>query len=65
MAGLDRTMLLPVGRGYIEGSVGYMHSTLSARVEAGWHPLAQLALFGFAETGTRGPMAGAGARYLF
>lgn len=59
--------LLPVGRGYVDVMAGVdlrLGSTVGfARIEAGFHPLQPLTLFGFAETHFRGDLAaGVGAR---
>lgn len=65
VAGLNRVSALPVGRGFVEGTIGWTPKIWHARLEAGYHPIEPLALFGFVEAGTSGPMAGAGVRYLF
>jgi hypothetical protein len=66
--GLDRVAnSVPVGHGYVEALAGMSASDGAfARVEAGYHPLANLSLFADAEDSqARGAVAGVGARWSF
>ena len=66
-AGLDRAMLLPTGKGYVEASAGATHAAgLYGRLEAGYRPIAPLAAFGFGQVDQQnGWQVGAGARLTF
>lgn len=67
---MDRAESLKVGTGYAEVTAGFVkpwESGLNAYVrgEVGWHPAANVGLFGFAEANMDGAQAGIGARITF
>lgn len=68
--GLDRVLRdVPAGRAYLEASAGAAQAAgLYARIEAGWHPVEPLGVFGFGQYtvgATPAWMAGLGARVEF
>lgn len=66
-AGLREVLaVMPVGTGYLAGMVGATtQGGPWARAEAGYHPLAPVALFGFAEATREGAGGGVGVRVVF
>jgi hypothetical protein len=61
--GLERALRLPTGGGYFElqgGAVAGLGAFV--RGEAGYRVHRNVGLFGFAEAGSQGAMAGAGVR---
>jgi len=52
-SGLDKASLLPVGRGYLEATVGARSTAgLFARIEAGARPAQHLTVFGYGQVAT-------------
>lgn len=67
-AGLDQVLSdVPLRRGYVEATATATGATgITGRLEAGYRPLEDLALFGFGEVGTvLPPAAGVGAKWVF
>lgn len=69
-SGLDRVAALPVGRGYASVTAAVDVAGAVLRGEVGWHPRANVDVFGFGEVAGRWgqpvtAMAGIGARLRF